>query len=95
MFRQLDFEIVMTGWINSLTFLLVADEDLQGNGSLHLDRHLVVVDETEAGQLQGCLQVLVTLELHLTEVMQYPAGLWGERGVEKLSNDKQKGPHKR
>lgn len=38
-----------------LTFLLIADEDLQGDGSLHFHGHLVVVDEAEAGQLQGCL----------------------------------------
>lgn len=59
------------------TFLLVADEDLQGNGCLHFNRHLVVVDQAEAGQLQSCLQVLVTLKLDLTEVMQDPTGLWG------------------
>lgn len=33
------------------TFLLIADEDLQGNGRLHFDGHLVVIDEAEAGQL--------------------------------------------
>ena len=62
--------------LNCSTFLLVANEDLQGNGCLHLDRHLVIVDETKAGQLQSRLQVLVTLELHLAEVMQNPAGLY-------------------
>ena len=61
--------------LNFFTFLLVANEDLQGNGCLHLDRHLVVIDETQAGQLQSRLQVLVALELHLAEVMQNPAGL--------------------
>lgn len=64
-----------------VTFLLVADENLQGDSSLNPHRHLGVVDETEAGQLQGRLQVLVTFELHLTEVMQHPAGLREERGV--------------
>lgn len=59
------------------TFLLVADENLQGDGCLHFNRHLVVVDQAEAGQLQSCLQVLVTLKLDLTEVMQDPTGLWG------------------
>ena len=64
-------------WCEELrTFLLIADEDLQGDGRLHLHRHLVVVDQTEPGQLQSRLQVLVALELHLTEVMQNPAGLW-------------------
>lgn len=61
----------------AVTFLLVADEDLQSDGGLHLDGHLVVVDETQAGQLQGRLQVLVALELHLAEVVQHPAGLSG------------------
>ena len=61
--------------LNFCTFLLVANEDLQGNGCLHLDGHLVVIDETQAGQLQSRLQVLVALKLHLTEVMQNPAGL--------------------
>lgn len=62
----------------SLTFLLVADENLQGNGSLHLHRHLIVVDQAVSGQLESVLQVLVTFELHLTEVMQHPASL-GEK----------------
>lgn len=57
------------------TFLLVADENLQRNSSLHLNWHLVVIDQTEAGQLQSALQVLVTFELHLAKVMQHPAGL--------------------
>jgi len=63
-----------------LTFLLVADENLQGNSSLHLDWHLVVIDETKASQLKSRLQVLVTFELHLAEVMQHPAGLCENRG---------------
>lgn len=60
------------------TFLLIADEDLEGDGSLHFNRHLIVVDQTQAGELEGCLQVLVILELDLTEVMKHPAGLEAE-----------------
>lgn len=57
------------------TFLLIADEDLEGDGSLHFNRHLIVVDQTQTGKLEGCLQVLVILELDLAEVMKHPAGL--------------------
>lgn len=66
----------ISGW--NLTFLLIADEDLEGDGSLHFNRHLVVVDQTQAGELEGCLQVLVILELDLAEVMKNPAGLQAE-----------------
>lgn len=60
------------------TFLLIADEDLEGDGRLHFHRHLVVIDQTQASELEGCLQVLVTLELDLAEVMKHPAGLEAE-----------------
>lgn len=63
------------------TFLLIADEDLQGDSCFHFDRHLVVVDEAEASQLQGCLQILVTLELHLAEVMQHPTSLGKDKAI--------------
>lgn len=58
-----------------ITFVLVADENLQGNGSLHLYWHLIIIDQTEAGQLQSILEVLVTFEPHLTEILYHPAGL--------------------
>lgn len=59
----------------ALTLFLVADQRLQRNGSLHLDRHLFVVDEILFNQLHGVSQHQLVVESQWTETVQHPAGL--------------------
>lgn len=37
------------------TFLLITDEHLEGDSSLHFNWHLIVINETVACELQGRL----------------------------------------
>lgn len=62
------------------TLLLVADQGLQGDGRLHLDRHLFVGDQVLLDQLHRVPQDQLIMELQWAERVQDPAGLRRDPG---------------
>lgn len=74
----------------ALTLFLVADQRLQGYGSLHLDRHLFVVDEVLLDQLHGVSQHQLVMESQRAETVQHPAGL-AETKAERKERETEEG----
>lgn len=60
------------------TLFLVADQRLQSDGSLHLDRHLFVIYQILFDQLHSIPQHQLVMETQRTEGVQHPAGLTKE-----------------